>query len=93
MLSTIYKKTIIDYPKIALALIILLLSFSLYFSKNFKLDASSDALLLEGDKDLKYLREVKTWGINEAKWKAAEAFCKDRDWSFKIITEKDLTKY
>ena len=41
----------------------------------------------------KYLREVKTWGINEAKWKAAEAFCKDRDWSFKIITEKDLTKY
>ena len=41
----------------------------------------------------KYLREVKTWGVNEAKWKAAEAFCKDRDWSFKIITEKDLTKY
>ena len=41
----------------------------------------------------KYLREVKTWGINEAKWKAAEAFCKDRDWSLKIITEKDLTKY
>ena len=41
----------------------------------------------------KYLREVKTWGVNEAKWKAAEAFCKDRDWKFKIITEKDLTKY
>ena len=41
----------------------------------------------------KYLREVKTWGINEAKWKAAEAFCKDRDWKFKIITEKELTKY
>jgi len=58
MLSTIYKKTIIDYPKIALVLIVLLLSFSLYFSKNFKLDASSDALLLEGDKDLKYLREI-----------------------------------
>ena len=30
----------------------------LYFSKDFNLDASSDALLLEGDKDLKYLREV-----------------------------------
>ena len=41
----------------------------------------------------KYLKEVKTWGVNEAKWKAAEAFCKDRDWKFKIITEKDLTKY
>ena len=37
--------------------------------------------------------KVKTWGVNEAKWKAAEAFCKDRDWKFKIITEKDLTKY
>ena len=32
--------------------------FSLYHSKNFNLDASSDALLLEGDKDLKYLREI-----------------------------------
>ena len=33
--------------------------FSLYQAKkNFNLDASSDALLLEGDKDLKYLREV-----------------------------------
>tara|TARA_B100001093_G_scaffold518953_1_gene605744 strand:+ start:5759 stop:8158 length:2400 start_codon:yes stop_codon:yes gene_type:complete len=31
---------------------------SFYFAKNFNLDASSDALLLEGDKDLKYLREI-----------------------------------
>ena len=30
----------------------------MYHSKDFNLDASSDALLLEGDKDLKYLREV-----------------------------------
>ena len=58
MFSTIYKKTIIDFPKIALIFIALLLGFSLYFSKDFKLDASSDALLLEGDKDLKYLREI-----------------------------------
>ena len=58
MLSDIYKKTIIEYPKIILSLLALILALSLYFSKNFKLDASSDALLLEGDKDLKYLREV-----------------------------------
>ena len=32
--------------------------FSFYQAKNFNLDASSDALLLEGDKDLKYLREI-----------------------------------
>ena len=40
--------------------------FSFYHSKNFNLDASSDALLLEGDKDLKYLREVnETYGSKD----------------------------
>ena len=40
--------------------------FSLYQSKNFNLDASSDALLLEGDPDLKYLREVnQTYGSKD----------------------------
>jgi len=38
----------------------------------------------------KYLTEVKNWGINEAKWKAAEQYCKDRGWSFHIFTEKEL---
>lgn len=38
----------------------------------------------------KYLYEVKTWGINSAKWKAAKEFCEDRKWKFKIITEKEL---
>ena len=58
MLSIIYKKLIIDFSKITLVLLLILIGFSLYHSKNFNLDASSDALLLEGDKDLKYLREV-----------------------------------
>lgn len=38
----------------------------------------------------RYLTEVKTWGVNQAKWKAANEFCKDRDWKFKIVTEDDL---
>ena len=38
----------------------------------------------------RYLTEVKTWGVNEAKWKAALEFCKDRGWSFHIFTEKEL---
>ena len=38
----------------------------------------------------RYIREVMTWGVNEAKWKAAIEYCKDRKWSFKVITEKDL---
>ena len=58
MLSNIYKKLVIDFSKVTLILLLILIGFSLYHSKNFNLDASSDALLLEGDKDLKYLREV-----------------------------------
>ncbi len=60
MWTYFYKKLVIDFPKITLFFIGLLICFSLYNAKNFNLDASSDALLLEGDKDLKYLREVNT---------------------------------
>ena len=58
MWSNIYKKIVIDFPKTTLLLLSIIIVFSLYQAKNFNLDASSDALLLEGDKDLKYLREV-----------------------------------
>ncbi len=58
MIAQIYKKFVIDFPKITLFLIAAILFSSLYYSKNFNLDASSDALILEGDEDLKYLREV-----------------------------------
>ena len=58
MINEIYKKFVIDFPKITLFLIFLLITFSLYQSKNFNLDASSDALILEGDKDLNYLRKI-----------------------------------
>lgn len=37
-----------------------------------------------------YLREVMTYGINTAKWKAAKDFCEDRKWQFLILTEKEL---
>jgi hypothetical protein len=37
-----------------------------------------------------YIQEVMTYGINEAKWKAATEYCKDRDWKFLVITEDDL---
>jgi len=38
----------------------------------------------------RYLREVMTYGINEAKWKAANEYCKDRKWKFMVMTEKEL---
>ena len=66
MLAAIYKKVITDFSKITLFFLIILITFSLYQSKNFNLDASSDALLLEGDPDLKYLREVnETYGSKD----------------------------
>tara|TARA_B100000900_G_scaffold409691_1_gene426081 strand:+ start:804 stop:3206 length:2403 start_codon:yes stop_codon:yes gene_type:complete len=58
MLANFYQNNILKKPKLVFsALIIVLISFS-YFSKDFKLDASSDTLLLEGDPDLQYLREI-----------------------------------
>jgi|TARA_R110000868_G_scaffold155822_6_gene382415 hypothetical protein len=37
-----------------------------------------------------YLREMKTFAINTYKWEAAEKFCTENGWVFKILTEKDL---
>lgn len=37
-----------------------------------------------------YITEVMTYGVNQAKWKAATEYCKDRSWTFKVITEQDL---
>ena len=38
----------------------------------------------------KYITEIAKWGVNEAKWRAAKAYCSSREWEFKIITEKEL---
>ena len=60
-----YKK-LISFPKIIIILISTIVLFSLYFSKDFKLDESADTLLLENDPDLQYLREVnKRYGSEE----------------------------
>ena len=58
MLSYIYKKIVINFSKLTLLLLSTIIIFSFFQARNFNLDASSDALLLEGDKDLNYLREV-----------------------------------
>ena len=66
MWSNIYKKIVIDFPKVTLLFLAILIGFSFYHAKNFNLDASSDALLLEGDPDLRYLREVnETYGSKD----------------------------
>ncbi len=58
MFTQIYQNIILKNPKsIFIALLIILLTFG-YYSKDFKLDASSETLLIEGDPDLKYLQEI-----------------------------------
>lgn len=41
-------------------------------------------------KTKQYLKEVQTWGINEAKWNAAIKYCEERGWEFKILTEENI---
>ena len=38
----------------------------------------------------RYITEVCTYAINQAKWKAAREYCLDRKWEFMVLTEKDL---
>jgi len=37
-----------------------------------------------------FLNEVKNYGVNQAKWKAAKQYCADRGWRFQIMTEEHL---
>ena len=41
-------------------------------------------------KTKRYITEVMTWGKNDAKWRAARSYCKDRNYEFVIITENHL---
>ena len=36
----------------------------------------------------RYIEEVKTWGTNLSKWRAAQEYCDDRGWTFMVLTEK-----
>ncbi len=58
MFAQFYQNIVLKNPKSILAiLIIILISFG-YHAKDFRLDASSETLLIEGDPDLEYLKEI-----------------------------------
>src|SRR5210317_1419523 len=58
MFAQFYQNEVLKNPKtVFVLLIIAILSFG-YYSKDFRLDASSETLLIEGDPDLAYLKEV-----------------------------------
>ncbi len=58
MLADFYQKNIIEKPKFVLVTILVFLCLFGFFSKDFRLDASSETLLIDGDPDLKYLNEI-----------------------------------
>ena len=41
-------------------------------------------------KTSRYINEVRNYAVNDAKWKNATEYCKDRDMEFIIITEDEL---
>ncbi|MDC0234550.1 MMPL family transporter [Candidatus Pelagibacter sp.] len=58
MFAQFYQNGVLKNPKsVFVLLIIAILSFG-YYSKDFRLDASSETLLIEGDPDLVYLQEL-----------------------------------
>jgi isocitrate dehydrogenase len=38
----------------------------------------------------RFLQEAATYAINQEKWRAADLFCKEHGWQFKVLTEKDI---
>jgi predicted RND superfamily exporter protein len=58
MFAQFYQNGVLKNPKTVFALLLIaILSFG-YYSKDFRLDASSETLLIEGDPDLAYLKKV-----------------------------------
>ena len=41
-------------------------------------------------KKRRYVKAVKTWLVNEAKWNAAKKVCEVNGWKFELMTEKQL---
>lgn len=38
----------------------------------------------------RYVNEVKNWGVNSAKWEAAQEYCEVRGWEFLVLDEGHL---
>jgi hypothetical protein len=41
-------------------------------------------------KTKRFIQEAATYAINQEKWRAADLFCREQGWQFKVITEKEL---
>lgn len=67
LLPNLYRRTVLSYPAIIIALLVLVLCFFGWQARHFALDASSDSLLLENDVDLQtYRTSVKRYGTGDS---------------------------
>jgi hypothetical protein len=41
-------------------------------------------------KTKRFIQEAATYAVNQEKWRAADLFCREHGWQFKVITEKEL---
>ncbi len=53
-----YRRVVLDHPVFTILLLLLVFAFFVSHAKDFRLDASADALLLENDEDLKIFRDL-----------------------------------
>jgi predicted RND superfamily exporter protein len=58
--SRFYDKVILERPGIVILCLLAVVSFLGYKAKDFKLDASTETLIIETDEDLRYSRMVKS---------------------------------
>ena len=66
-LTRLYSSLVFDRPWLTLSLLILIAAGFGYYTQFFRLDASADSLLLEGDAELEYSRQVNVrYGIRES---------------------------
>jgi predicted RND superfamily exporter protein len=57
-LFRLYDRTVLSNPRVFLGVIVLIMVVFGLQAQNFKLDASSDSLVLENDEDLRYYRDI-----------------------------------
>jgi len=62
-------------------------------SKQTKPPNPKRKLTKTGRKSKRYLREVNMYILNDAKWKQAIKYCEERNWNWRIITEKEINIY
>ncbi len=60
MVTHFYDRVVLEYPRIVVLSILVVISFLGYNAADFRLDASTETLIIETDEDLRYSRLIKS---------------------------------